>query len=259
MEEKKWVEALREVKQILDDAGVKYWLDWGTLLGAVRDGKIIPWDTDIDLGTMCSEADKLVRKIPELEQKGFKVDVTDIGFYIFREPVTISIILYQLREDKAWLALRKGKGVLPNFNTLMVRYFSLLADRILYRNLSSKSKMPMWEKIAFALIPSFADHTVRKLSFKACEWLGIEYIAVVIPKYYFENLDSIHFYNMKFNIPSSVHEYLSLKYGENWIEPDPNWVTSKDRSIDHTFDVGRRDEMSIFKCLEEGNKNHKNL
>lgn len=30
--------------------GIKYWLDDGTLLGIIRDGGLIPWDNDVDLG-----------------------------------------------------------------------------------------------------------------------------------------------------------------------------------------------------------------
>jgi len=67
VDEKRWVENLGDVKQILDDAGVKYWLDYGTLLGAVRDGKFIPWDNDIDLGAMSTESDKIIAKLPEFE------------------------------------------------------------------------------------------------------------------------------------------------------------------------------------------------
>ncbi|NWU30542.1 FKRP protein, partial [Dyaphorophyia castanea] len=34
----------------LEAAGVRYWLEGGSLLGAVRLGDIIPWDYDVDLG-----------------------------------------------------------------------------------------------------------------------------------------------------------------------------------------------------------------
>ncbi|NWV40695.1 FKRP protein, partial [Grantiella picta] len=34
----------------LESAGVRYWLEGGSLLGAVRSGDIIPWDYDVDLG-----------------------------------------------------------------------------------------------------------------------------------------------------------------------------------------------------------------
>lgn len=229
--------------------GVKYWLEWGTLLGAVREGKIIPWDTDIDLGAMCSESDKLIRKIPELEQKGFKVDIMDFRFIMFRKPVGISIALYRIRGDKAWLLDCKK---VPKFNST-IRYFEMLADRILYRNLSSKSKMPLRERIAFALIPGFADRAIRKFLFRICEWFGEEYSAYVIPKFYFDDLDSVSFYGMTFNVPSHVHDYLSLWYGENWMEPDPNWSYNYG-TVDYNFDIGKREDLSIIKCLEEVKK-----
>ena len=42
-------EALKKVTKILDDNNIDYWLDWGTLIGAVRHGGWIPWDNDIDI------------------------------------------------------------------------------------------------------------------------------------------------------------------------------------------------------------------
>uniref|UniRef100_A0A8C6U8M2 Ribitol-5-phosphate transferase n=1 Tax=Neogobius melanostomus TaxID=47308 RepID=A0A8C6U8M2_9GOBI len=48
------LKALREttkyVINILESSGVRYWLEGGTLLGAVRHQDIIPWDYDVDLG-----------------------------------------------------------------------------------------------------------------------------------------------------------------------------------------------------------------
>jgi len=59
MDEKKAIEALRQVKEVFDNYDVEYWLDCGTLLGAVRNGKIIPWDNDIDLGMWKKNKEKL--------------------------------------------------------------------------------------------------------------------------------------------------------------------------------------------------------
>jgi len=39
--------------------GVEYWLDYGSLLGAYRDKKIVPWEFDVDLGTIESNCDKI--------------------------------------------------------------------------------------------------------------------------------------------------------------------------------------------------------
>ncbi|NXL09559.1 FKRP protein, partial [Mesembrinibis cayennensis] len=43
-------ETARHVTGVLEAAGVRYWLEGGSLLGAARLGDIIPWDYDVDLG-----------------------------------------------------------------------------------------------------------------------------------------------------------------------------------------------------------------
>ena len=50
---------LVDVTRLLDDAGMTYWLDCGTLLAAVRDGQLIPWDHDADIGYFAKDIYKL--------------------------------------------------------------------------------------------------------------------------------------------------------------------------------------------------------
>ncbi|NWU87674.1 FKRP protein, partial [Onychorhynchus coronatus] len=51
-------ETARHVARELEAAGVRYWLEGGSLLGAARLGDIIPWDYDVDLGIYREDAGK---------------------------------------------------------------------------------------------------------------------------------------------------------------------------------------------------------
>ena len=47
-----------DFKKICDAHGIKYWLEYGTLLGAKRHAGFIPWDGDCDVGMMYEDIKK---------------------------------------------------------------------------------------------------------------------------------------------------------------------------------------------------------
>lgn len=218
------VENLREIKHVFDENGIKFWLDSGTLLGAVRNGKIIEWDSDVDLGAWYSDATQIVPTFPEFRRRGFNVVLSRkrVAMSIVRLGCSINFYLYRKRGKYAWNQwTRTRKTAVEKIlnrcvNTLSIRTYV-------------KQEGTFAQKIKY--ISSLLPLTLKKLVANTA-WLllyNLGYIIpVAIPKHYFQKLSTIQFYGVQFNIPSNVEEYLEHRYGSNWRIPTRKWVYYKD-------------------------------
>lgn len=84
--------------KVCNEQHLTWWLDGGTLLGAVRDGKMIPWDDDIDVIMPREDYDRLnqlVEVYPSLFGKYFfQTGCTDTCFEVhakLRDPNTCAL------------------------------------------------------------------------------------------------------------------------------------------------------------------------
>ena len=76
------VEILKEIDRICRANNIQYYLYGGTLLGAVRDGKIIPWDDDMDLVMYRKDYDRFLEvcKTQLKEQYALQTCFNDPGY-----------------------------------------------------------------------------------------------------------------------------------------------------------------------------------
>jgi LicD family len=65
------------VHELLDQHGIVHWVDFGTLLGAVREQALIPWDEDADFGVLEADVPRILALEPEIAAKGHVVDTSD--------------------------------------------------------------------------------------------------------------------------------------------------------------------------------------
>lgn len=109
---------LREVHEALTEAGISYFVDFGTLLGMIREGRFLRHDADLDIGIIGASTDVKDCLNDVLKKAGFRLSVSfwfkgscvsqsyiygkvkcDFCFYVQQEPLM-----------KCWLFRRFVEG-----------------------------------------------------------------------------------------------------------------------------------------------------
>lgn len=69
------IKMLKRVTRLLENNNIPYILDAGTLLGIVRENRLLPWDNDLDLSITKEFEKKLLKNIWKLRFFGYKVKI----------------------------------------------------------------------------------------------------------------------------------------------------------------------------------------
>ena len=85
---------LSEIDKVCRKHDIKYFADWGTLLGTVRHGGFIPWDDDLDICMMRKDYQKFLAiakaELPEeFDIYNFKTKEDHWLFFFKTNPVLI--------------------------------------------------------------------------------------------------------------------------------------------------------------------------
>jgi len=222
LNEERAIAVLKEIKQTLDDADITFWLDVGTLLGAVRDKKFIEHDNDIDIGFWFIDTGRVEKELKKLDgyiyeyRKGNLVGVMKgdievefivlnpniVGEHVYECIMPIHFVgrfldqlLWMIRLNSSQVKKSYG-GVLPvSLMDAFVKIFSILP----YREVLEKVVNTIYHKIDSVIIES------------------------AVPVRYFRTLKTLEFYGMDFKIPEQTEEYLAFRYGD-WRTPSRDYV-----------------------------------
>lgn len=109
------VEALKKVQlEILDylhdfcmKNNIRYWIDSGTLLGAIRHKGYIPWDDDIDVGMLREDYDRFLSIFNEASDrfKCYSIENNPHFLYPFAKVLDTETILYEPDEKGEKLSI----------------------------------------------------------------------------------------------------------------------------------------------------------
>jgi len=80
---------LEDVSRVLKKNDVEFWLESGTLLGIVREKRLLPWDNDVDIAIKEESKDKLLFSLKEIASLGYRVRVRK--FKINSDPFKLNL------------------------------------------------------------------------------------------------------------------------------------------------------------------------
>ncbi|HEC93743.1 MAG TPA: hypothetical protein ENI51_12315 [Candidatus Atribacteria bacterium] len=244
MDEKVAIKLLKEVKEILDEYNIEFWLDSGTLLGAIRDGKFIPWDGDIDLGVWYRDFDKIVNVAKYLHGRGFEIHfgLSHVGIIkrVDGKKCVISIDAYHREGNQAVTSISlihpKEKfyfkreirvDIIKRKVRLLIKYFIWLLSAPSYPGDGPKfipNKIHLMLVKFSSLYSSFNRELLSRILKKTAIILGCKPVRIVVPMRYFRKLSTINFYETPFKIPHPAEEYLRYRYGKGWRIPKKNYI-----------------------------------
>jgi len=222
------MELNRELKWIctlLEEGGVDYWIDCGTLLGLAREGRIMKGDHDIDLSMWAFNEPALEKILPAAEERGYRVSVKNYRGLNFKYKLSprvknssldIDISLFRPAGEHAWCP---QVYCLPYpYNKKNPLYYFYAAPRRLIQEIFIRKKRVYVHRFPWPL-----SYTVYLV------WVPKRYFAEKVLLY-----DSIP-------APKDYKDYLRFRYGE-WKVPREKW--------DFIFDDGAIRHVSPERMVE---------
>ena len=206
---------LKKVDRICRENNLTYWMDFGSLLGAVRHKGYIPWDDDLDISMLREDYDRLLTLLDkELTQDGYHYSTGDIIRIFYKSiPAQVDIFPYdrgafvnppeldspQEKELSELIHTIHTEMVRPDWSKLMTMDNTLEPSRYpeirsLYRTAFLKNKAPISNGYLFSGIETVPP----KRGFFRNDW--------VFP------LKKAEFEGLTVHIPQNSHLYLTTYY-----------------------------------------------
>tara|TARA_Y100000741_G_scaffold358480_1_gene337702 strand:- start:2701 stop:3405 length:705 start_codon:yes stop_codon:yes gene_type:complete len=219
----------RFVIKILNDNNIKYFIDQGSLLGIIRENRILPWEDDLDFGLFSESYDKN-QIIDIFVKNGFTRQELDLSYvsslhFIYKNQRTVDFTFYKKENNF-------GVSYFPvseSFKRRILKLILLLLQKKHYSTLNlSKPKRLFLILFRIILFPFsfssiFKDFILKKINEDRRTLKRYK-----IPLDYIDKTKKITFMETEILIPSKPKDYLVYQYGLNWKKVIKNYNWEKE-------------------------------
>jgi len=223
----------KTVVGILKDNNINYWICHGTLLGIIRENRLLPWDNDIDFAVWNDEYSKEeILKIFTIDERFIQEIVPEEinSLHFSTESIRVDINFYSRDEDKAyikWVAL--PENFFLKFYYFAVNFIttSMSVSKAIE---TSNGKCIKLVKLFLTIpllpikyiLPKFLKSKLHKNLYTKINSIGYSYPMELM------KLKIMTFLDVHIVVPIDSEKVLQFTYGEDWKIPKQDYVWYKE-------------------------------
>ncbi len=224
--------AILEIIKLCSSYNIECWLNYGALLGMIREKRLLPWNNDAELTFWHREgvSKDLIRLVDELNRRGYTACYySNIGAVSVRlKGAVININAVWIEGDNAVRPHETAHkfGYAPFLAILFFWTATLMSayvGREWHANSSIKSRLKYFLINSLRLIPRLIRKKIILLLTKLSAKAGGVFQKTALPKELYSSLVPCEFYGGNVLVPEKSKELLIYLYGKGWNIPKENW------------------------------------
>lgn len=196
--------------RLCEKYGLSYWLDSGSLLGAVRHKGFIPWDDDIDVCMLREDMEKVIPLMKE-EVESYGLTLSPTPFH----PLRAVVLSYKMSQTGIWLDIFPLDTYITNETKESTKHKVEFYRKFFYKNrLRPNSYLIAQKSKIFSSNPQGRNHFLLATLESGIGWedVCIHRNEDIYP------LGKVEFEGFSLNSPRNYQNYLSDLYGLNYME-----------------------------------------
>lgn len=230
------LDLINEFDRVCKELGLQWWIDGGTMLGAIRHKGFIPWDDDVDVAMLRQDFDKLLEHCDEFKGRYFlqsfetdrlvmtkyrllNLETTAMGYENYVSPLArfqmtgfIDIFAFEnIRDIDDWRQRSQSKTEKKKLASQLLKSYYLTDDPKALEQAESYYKQ--YKDITIGDCTDEETELLANVTLTACDNRFKRY------RKDYEETIYVPFEMLSLPCPKNWERCLELQYGKNWRTP----------------------------------------